>query len=190
MNLEHSAEIAEARLVLRWAAQDLTDIQRDCIANFLMGLPDAPLARKYQTSTDCIHQHRKEAMKKLRAKLASLGISRSADLLSDAERKPQSTAIPKTAKRASTSPRKVRCDRVAEMVGTCRRGHDRAVHGHRSPNGKIRCRECQKLISKTPEFKRREAEARKRWRATESGKRYQLVAKQRYRARQKEKGST
>lgn len=161
MNLEHAAEIAEARLVLRWACQYLTPIQRDCIENFLMGLPDAPLALKYQTTTDCIHHHRKVAMRTLRDRLKSLGIKGSGDVLSNAD-----ITKPKKFTRCAAKPGSgKRGKKLVDMtVGKCPHGHARTIYARRRPSGKLYCLGCQSNYLKTPKGRQVHSDTVARWR--------------------------
>jgi len=161
MNLDDSVQIAEARLVLRWAAQTLTEMERDCISNFLMAQPDAPLVAKYSTTADLIHYHRKQAMKKLKARLQSLGISKCADLLSSADIKPEIKTRPLVTNKPIK--RKRACLDITK--GTCKYGHPRAMYCYRKPSGKIECKACRRVRTKTPEGRAAQNAATRRWRS-------------------------
>jgi DNA-binding CsgD family transcriptional regulator len=135
MNLEQSAEIAEVRLLLRWAGQVLTETQRECLGSFLMGETDSQIARRLGIETQAVRPHRRAALAILKDRLRDIGISSCADLLSTAE-----VIAPKQSNQTKQPKARAKLD---ISIGKCKRGHDRAKYTHRLSSGKLTCILCQ-----------------------------------------------
>jgi len=82
MTLQEGAEIAEARLLIRWAARILNDTERRALAEWLADVPAHETARALSVTGGAIWMARKEAIGKLRRRLRVLGIRSAAQVCS------------------------------------------------------------------------------------------------------------
>jgi DNA-directed RNA polymerase specialized sigma24 family protein len=76
------AEIAEARMVLRFAAAKLSAIERAALVCWLTGEPQKEAAQEFRRTRGAITEAQKRAFVKMRKRMAALGIHCSAALLS------------------------------------------------------------------------------------------------------------
>ncbi len=81
--LEQRAARAEARLLLRWAAADLTRTQRAAVESFAAGRPVSldDLARELGVSRGGMWMAEQAGFKKMRRRLEMLGIHSTEELL-------------------------------------------------------------------------------------------------------------
>ncbi|SRR6266481_2868618 len=160
MTLDESIQLSEARLVLRWAAQTLTERQCECLTGFLLGEFLSTTGKRLGISKESVFEYRNTALAKLRERLYSLGISRCADLLSSADVKPEQKPPDIVARKER---RKRRCLDITK--GKCKRGHERAIYCHRKPSGKTECIACKRLKSKTTAGRAAQNKSTRSWRA-------------------------
>lgn len=75
------SESSEVKLLLRYAAQELTDKQRYAIEAYMYGYDPTEAGLKIGLSRQAIYQFRKSGLRKMRRRLEELRIKSSSDLL-------------------------------------------------------------------------------------------------------------
>ena len=80
---ERRAETAEVQLLLRWAASELTPREREAVRAFLLDLSLQEACATRQVSRQAIFMNRSTAFRKMRGRLAMLGILGSRDVLQE-----------------------------------------------------------------------------------------------------------
>jgi len=81
MNMERSAIIADARLLIRWAAQELNRTERGALEAFVADIPLAHVAPGLGVTRGGVWMARESALRKMRARLALAGITSTSDLI-------------------------------------------------------------------------------------------------------------
>lgn len=82
MTLQDRSEIAEARMLIRWAATDLTKSQRAAVMSWLDGESDVVTAIEQGLTRGGVWMARQSAIRKMRRRFEMLGIHSSHDLCS------------------------------------------------------------------------------------------------------------
>lgn len=81
--LHYQAEIAEARLLLRYCAGSLSPTERAALAAYLAEMPERTAASSVGLCRGGVWVARQRAFSKMRHTLGGLGITSSRDLISD-----------------------------------------------------------------------------------------------------------
>jgi DNA-directed RNA polymerase specialized sigma24 family protein len=85
LSIARQPELAEARLLLRYAMQDLGTVQRAAITALVMDRSNESVAAEIGVSRSAVWEARVRALGLMRRRLATLGIFKTSDLLSGVE---------------------------------------------------------------------------------------------------------